>query len=103
MIYKVFNRLILSNFSHKIRKALYECFLQTFPWTVFLLLLIVVISIFIYIQIILDSDKIYANIFIDGYHVGLGVVKIKAHKGEYGHILSEDYLDYTAELNMSYI
>ena len=65
----------------------------------FLLLLLYSSIQFIYIQIILDSDKIYANIFIDGYHVGLRAKEaLKLIKENMDTSYLEDYLAlYTAE------
>jgi hypothetical protein len=101
----VFNR--LSDFvklltQNKKRKKKRNVSFQNIPFGQFFLLLlfIVVISILIYIQIILDSDKIYANIFIDGYHVG-GLERseaLKLIKENMDTSYLEDYLAlYTAE------
>ena len=101
----VFNR--LSDFvklltQNKKSKKKRNVSFQNIPFGQFFLLLlfIVVISILIYIQIILDSDKIYANIFIDGYHVG-GLERseaLKLIKENMDTSYLEDYLAlYTAE------
>ena len=101
----VFNRLLdfvkLLTQNKKSKKKRNVSF-QNIPFGQFFLLLlfIVVISILIYIQIILDSDKIYANIFIDGYHVG-GLERseaLKLIKENMDTSYLEDYLAlYTAE------